>query len=151
MDKKYRRVLGIMSNYFYHPRKYTSVSESREIKLNDLLGVKVRKKKKIPDFMGVSPNSQENKERMFVFNYFYKLNKDDNFIMNEWLSLRRARTKDIDYNTMPKLERKDNLNPVTNTFNYGSSGGNISSIRVPSKKRKNKMKNFKKLFNNEKN
>jgi hypothetical protein len=85
-----------MSNYFYHPRKYTSVSESREIKLNDLLGVKVRKKKKVPDFIGVSPNSQENKERMFVFNYFYKL-------------------------------------------------------RVPSKKRKNKMKNFKKLFNNEKN
>jgi hypothetical protein len=55
--------------------------------------------------------------------------------MNEWLSLRRTRTRDIDYNTMPKLERKDNLNPVTNTFNYGSSG-NISSIRVPSKKRK---------------
>jgi hypothetical protein len=43
--------------------------------------------------------------------------------MNEWLSLRRTRTRDIDYNTMPKLERKDNLNPVTNTFNYGSSGG----------------------------
>jgi hypothetical protein len=39
--------------------------------------------------------------------------------------LRRTRTRDIDYNTMPKLERKDNLNPVTNTFNYGSSGGNI--------------------------
>jgi hypothetical protein len=55
--------------------------------------------------------------------------------MNEWLSLRRTRTRDIDYNTT-KLERKDNLNPVTNTFNYGSSGGNISSIRVPSKKRK---------------
>jgi hypothetical protein len=54
--------------------------------------------------------------------------------MNEWLSLRRTRTRDIDYNTMPKLERKDNLNPVTNTH-YGSSGG-ISSIRVPSKKRK---------------
>jgi hypothetical protein len=33
--------------------------------------------------MGVS-KPQENKERMFVFNYFYKLNKDDNFIMNEW-------------------------------------------------------------------
>jgi hypothetical protein len=55
--------------------------------------------------------------------------------MNEWLSLRRTRTRDIDYNTT-KLERKDNLNPVTNTFNYGSSGGNISSIRVPSKREK---------------
>jgi hypothetical protein len=32
--------------------------------------------------------------------------------MNEWLSLRRTRTRDIDYNTMPKLERKDNLNQL---------------------------------------
>jgi hypothetical protein len=76
MDKQYRRVLSIISKYFYRPKKYASVSETREVKLNCLLGVKVRKKKST-DFMGVSPNSQENKERMFVFNYFYKLNKDD--------------------------------------------------------------------------
>jgi hypothetical protein len=98
MDKQYRRVLSIISKYFY-PKKYASVSETREVKLNCLLELKLERRK--TDFMGVSPNSQENKERMFVFNYFYKLNKDDNFIMNEWLSLRRTRTRDIDYNTMP--------------------------------------------------
>jgi hypothetical protein len=104
MDKQYRRVLSIISKYFYRPKKYASVSETREVKLN-CLGVKVRKKKKSTDFMGVSQTLRRIKS-MFVFNYFYKLNKDDNFIMNEWLSLRRTRTRDIDYNTMPKLERK---------------------------------------------
>jgi hypothetical protein len=44
MDKQYRRVLSIISKYFYRPKKYASVSETREVKLNCLLGVKVRRK-----------------------------------------------------------------------------------------------------------
>lgn len=47
---------------------------------------------------------------------------------------------------MPKQERKDNQNPVTNTRNFGSGGGNRSWLRVPSKKHTNRYKNFLKLF-----
>jgi hypothetical protein len=46
---------------------------------------------------------------------------------------------------MPK-EGKDNQNPVTNTRNYNGGGGNSNTVRVPSKKHKNRFKNFKKLF-----
>jgi hypothetical protein len=74
----------------------------QEVKLNCLLGV-VRKKKKSTRLYGSF--SKLSGECMFVFNYFYKLNKDDDFIMNEWLSLRRTRTRDIDYNTIQKKKR----------------------------------------------
>lgn len=54
-----------------------------------------------------------------------------------------------DYSIMPKRERKDNQNPRTNTLNYGGSEHiNRNSIRIPSKKHKNRYKNFKRLFPN---
>jgi hypothetical protein len=68
MDKQYRRVLSIISKYFYRPKKYASVSETREVKLNCLLGVKVRKKKKYQTLWEFLQTQE--KERMFVFNYF---------------------------------------------------------------------------------
>jgi hypothetical protein len=45
MDKQYRRVLSIISKYFYRPKKYASVSETREVKLNCLLELKLEEKK----------------------------------------------------------------------------------------------------------
>lgn len=47
---------------------------------------------------------------------------------------------------MPKEERKDNQNPSTSTINYGGGGGNGGRIRVPSRKHKNRFKNFLMLF-----
>jgi len=43
--------------------------------------------------------------------------------------------------------RKDNLNPKTNGINY-SGGSNVNKIRIPSRKHKNKFKNFIKIFPN---
>jgi hypothetical protein len=45
MDKQYRRVLSIISKYFYRPKKYASVSETREVKLNCLLELKLERRK----------------------------------------------------------------------------------------------------------
>jgi hypothetical protein len=47
---------------------------------------------------------------------------------------------------MPKKPRKDNGHPELDGINFNGGGGNRNTIRVPSKKRKNKWKNFKKLF-----
>jgi hypothetical protein len=47
MDKQYRRVLSIISKYFYRPKKYASVSETREVKLNCLLELKLERKKRL--------------------------------------------------------------------------------------------------------
>lgn len=67
--------------------------------------------------------------------------------MDIWLSsYRNSYSRKRYENSMPKQERKDNQNPVTNTRNFGSGGGNRSWLRVPSKKHTNRYKNFLKLF-----
>lgn len=45
------------------------------------------------------------------------------------------------YNISPKRERKDNKD-----FYNGGGGGNVHSVRIPSKKRKTAWKRFNKLF-----
>lgn len=145
-NKKYRYIKSIMRNYRYRPRLNAPISKLREFKLNKLFG---KKAKPLEVFMGVSPLSKEHKERMKVFHYFYKQNLDDDAIATRWYNIHNEKYKfGREYKKSPKRERKDNLNPNTNTFNFGSGGGGYSSIRVPSKKRKNKMKNFKKMFPN---
>lgn len=63
-----------------------------------------------------------------------------------WLLLKRLKSND--YNKMPK-ERRDNQNIVTGAINYSKHyGSNRNKIRVPSKKHKNRYKNFLKLFPN---
>jgi hypothetical protein len=143
MNKKYILVKRIMRKYYYKPKYSAPVSKLREYKLNKLLG----KKAKEPEtFSGVNPKSTEHKERLFVYNYFHKQGKNDEEIQNEWFKTRQENiSRGVNYNLMPKQERKDNQNPVTNTRNYGGGGGR-NSIRVPSKKHKNRFKNFKKLF-----
>jgi hypothetical protein len=148
LDKKYRRIKNIMGKYYYRPKCYTPIGKIREFKLNKLFG---KKTKPLEVFVGVNPLSTEHKERMEVFNYFYKLGKDDDYISTQWWKTQSERRgRGSEYNKEPKRERKDNLNPNTNTVNWGSGGDGswYSRIRVPSKKRKNKMKNFKKMFPN---
>lgn len=45
--------------------------------------------------------------------------------------------------------RVDNMNPLTEGLNISSNTGHINSIRIPSKKHKNRFKNFIKLFDNQ--
>ena len=143
-DKKLALVKRIMGKYYYKPKYTVPISQLREYKLNKLLG----KKAKEPEtFLGVNPKSEEHKERLFVYSYFYKQGKRNDEICEEWLKVHQEkRVRKANYNSMPKPERKDNQNPVTNTRNFGSGGGNRGWLRVPSKKHKNRFKNFLKLF-----
>lgn len=52
----------------------------------------------------------------------------------------------LDYNFMPKY-RVDNMNPKTEGHNF-TSYTSYYSMRIPSKKHKNRYKNFLKLFPN---
>lgn len=144
MDKKLALIKRIIGKYYYKPKYKTPTPQLREYKLNKLLGKKV---KELEVFLGVNPKSREHKERLEVFNFFYKQGKTDEEICEEWLKVHQEkRVRKANYNSMPKQERKDNQNPGTNTVNYGSGGGNRGWLRVPSKKHKNRFKNFLKLF-----
>lgn len=83
----------------------------------------------------------------FVYRHYWSKGLTTKEISEKWTKIefnKRAERKD--WNKMPKEERKDNQNPSTNTINYGSGGGNGGRIRVPSRKHKNRFKNFLKLF-----
>jgi hypothetical protein len=142
-----RRIKHIMGKYYFKSKFKAPIHIIRNKRLCILLGIKDNTV--IETFGGCSPNSEEHKERMEVFQYFYKLGKDDNYVESQWMLAQSERRKQgSPYKKKPKRERKDNQNPVTNTINYGSGGsGSWSSrIRVPSKKHKNRWKNFIKLF-----
>lgn len=143
MRVKESKIKHLMSQYHFRPKGEIPLSDRREYNLNKLLGKKV---KEYPTFIGVNPSSQQHKDRMLVFEYYYKLGKTDSEICDIWLATEREkRVRQSDRDLMPKSGR-DNGNPVTNTRNYNGGSGNWSSIRVPSKKHKNRFKNFKKLF-----
>ena len=145
MDKKERRIIYLMSKWCFRPKCELPKNELRDAKLDILLK---NKKIELDIFLGVSPKSREHKERNEVFDFYYSRGFDNDQIQNIWRKtyLKNLSRKDPNQNSMPKPERKDNQNPVTNTRNYGSGGGNGSRLRVPSKKHKNRYKNFLKLF-----
>lgn len=139
-----RKVKHIMSQYYFKSKRSHSKIDLREYYLSKLLGKKV---KELEMFWGVNPTSKEHRERIMVFDYYYKLGMSDDDIREIWMKIQEEKTnRQRGRNNMPKPERKDNQNPVTNTINWGSSGSGSSRIRVPSKKHKNRFKNFKKLF-----
>lgn len=140
-----RKIKAIIKKYPYVDINKPNLEQKREIASAYILGL--RDKSKFRYFYTCRNNSREFKERMYVFNYFFKLNKSEKKIRNIWFSIRYENypLKGI-YNKMPKRQRKDNAHPELYGINFGSGGSNRSSIRVPSKKRKNKWKNFKKLF-----
>ena len=145
MDKELSKIKHIMGKYYYIPKSKAPLHIIREIKLNKLLGLK--NKETLETFAGISPESDEHKERMSVFQYFYKLGKTDKEIELEWYGTQwKRRSQSSEYKKKPIKERKDNQNPLTNTINWGSGGSNRNRIRVPSKKHKNRFKNFLKLF-----
>jgi hypothetical protein len=133
-----------MSKLQFRPKTKLPKQELRDAKLNILLR---NKKIELDIFIGINPKSKEHKERKEVFDYYYSKGFDDSQIMDIWLtSYRNSYSRKRYENSMPKQERKDNQNPVTNTRNFGSGGGNGSWLRVPSKKHTNRYKNFLKLF-----
>ncbi len=135
-----------MTKLQFRPKCKLPTIELREAKLQIILKNKTIE---LEQFLGVSQKSQEHKDRKEVFDYHYSNGLSDEEIMNIWISSYKNNWSRKRFeNIMPKPERKDNQNPVTNTINWGSGGGNGSRIRVPSKKHKNRYKNFLKLFPN---
>lgn len=139
------RIKHIMGKYYFKSKMKHPKSVLRNKTLNNVLGIKDNTI--LETFAGVNPNSDEHKERMEVFQYFYdKGINDDGYIEGQWrLVEAERREQGAVYKKKPVRERKDNQNPVTNTINYGSGHGR-NPIRVPSKKHKNRWKNFTKLF-----
>jgi hypothetical protein len=140
-----RKIKAIIKKYLYVDINKPNLFQKREISSSHILGL--RDKSKFRYFYTCRNNSKEFRERMIVFNYFFKLNKSEKEIRDIWFCIRYEKypLKGI-YSRMPNRERKDNAHPELYGINFGSGGENRSSIRVPSKKRKNKWKNFKKLF-----
>jgi len=142
VKEKERRIKYLMTKLQFRPKCKLPIDVLREAKLQILLK---NKKIELESFLGVNPKSKEHEERKEVFEYYYSKGLNDDEIMNVWTSTyRRSYYRKND--SMPKPERKDNQNPVTNTINWGSSGSHSGKIRVPSKKHKNRYKNFLKLF-----
>lgn len=140
------QIYHIMGKYFYMSKIKLSIQDNREFKLSILLGKKV---KKLKLFYSIGTNTVEYKERIRVFEYFYKLCKDDDYIASLWQEIQSDRRKESSlYNLKPIRERKDNQHPENYGKNWGGSGSNGNRIRVPSKKHKNRYKNFLKLFPN---
>jgi hypothetical protein len=145
MDKKLSRIKHIMGKYYFKSKMIHPINLLRDKKLNSLLNIKDNRE--FETFSGVKVGSEEHNERLEVFNYFYKEGDSDTQIEHTWNMIQfERRQQSAEYNKKPVRERKDNQNPITNTINYGSGHGGYSSIRVPSKKHKNRFKNFLKLF-----
>lgn len=143
MKKRERRIIFLMSKLTFKPKVKLPLRDLREAKLKILLK---NKKIELEIFIGVSPKSKEHKERKEVFNFQYSKGLNDEQIKDLWIKTYNHHKSDKKYRLMPKPERRDNQNPKTNTKNYGSGGGNKGWLRVPSKKHKNRYKNFLKLF-----
>jgi hypothetical protein len=140
-----RRIKSIIRKYPYTPINKPTIGQKREMFISEIINTK--SKVKFNYFYTCKNNSTEFKERMIVFNYFFRLKKSEEEISNIWYSIRNEEypLKGA-YNNMPKKERRDNAHPDLYGINYGSGVGGYSSIRVPSMKRLNKWKRFKKLF-----
>jgi len=136
------RIRHIMGKYQYRPKSIIPIDLNRDIKLKKLLGLRYKEYDLYPYC-----NKVEKFDRIYVLNYFYKLGYDDIYIEKTWKEVYKERIKNsIIYTKTPIKERKDNQNITTNTRNFGSGGNNYSNVRVPSKKHKNRWKNFIKLF-----
>jgi hypothetical protein len=93
--------------------------------------------------------NMEYKERSMVYAFYDVQGKTDEEIGELW---RKTHSEKQDrsqpYKQKPVRERRDNQNPETYGINYSNSPsyGNHPKIRIPSKKHKNRYKNFLKLF-----
>jgi hypothetical protein len=140
--KGYSRIRRLMKKWSYLTITTPPIILDRDMKISKLLN---QKSKKWNTFYSCKDDSIEYKERMEVLNWFRGLGKTDDEIRDIWYKTRYEKT-DIDYNKMPPKERKDNGHPELDGINWGGGGDNHNKIRIPSKRRKNKWKRFRKLF-----
>jgi hypothetical protein len=141
--KRYSRIRRLMKKWVYLPITEPLAHIDREIKLSKILDQKL--KTKWNTFYSCKNDSIEYAERMEVFNWFRKLGKTEEEIRDIWWETRHEKTQ-TNYDKMPPKERKDNGHPELDGINHNGGGSNSNKIRVPSKKRKNKWKRFRKLF-----
>ena len=142
--KKNSRINRLMLKWSYKEITEPPLQLSRELKISEILDLKTKDKWDV--FFGCKNNSSEFKERMEVFNWFRSQGKSDDEIKSIWQNFRSKYKYNSEYKKMPKKQRKDNGHPELDGINYNGGGWNRNKIRVPSKKRKNKWKRFKKLF-----
>ena len=90
---------------------------------------------------------KELKELSMIYSFYKAQGKTDDEIAFLWVDTHSEKYhRSRPYKLKPIRERKDNQNPETYGINYGTAGSNCNKIRVPSKKHKNRYKNFLKLF-----
>lgn len=92
--------------------------------------------------------SQEYEDSLNIYKCFKSLGKTNEEIYNIWWKkyLEHKKRRSL-YEKKPIRERRDNQNPETYGRNWGSGpNSNGNTIRIPSKKHKNRYKNFLKLF-----
>jgi hypothetical protein len=92
---------------------------------------------------------KEFEECLSVYSFYESQGKSIDEIEELWIkTYSERRSKSRQYSLKPIRERKDNQNPETYGINYSGSPscGNYPKIRIPSKKHKNRYKNFLKLF-----
>jgi hypothetical protein len=127
-----------------------------EAKIKHIMGKYSCKGKSILITMSDSHNKarmtyrkKEFEECLSVYSFYESQGKSIDEIEELWIkTYSERRSKSRQYSLKPIRERKDNQNPETYGINYGSGscGSNRNRIRIPSKKHKNRYKNFLKLF-----
>jgi hypothetical protein len=88
-------------------------------------------------------------ECLSVYSFYESQGKSIDEIENLWRKTHSEKwERSQPYKLKPVRERRDNQNPETYGINYSGSPscGNYPKIRIPSKKHKNRYKNFLKLF-----
>jgi len=90
---------------------------------------------------------KELKELSMIYSFYDTQGKTDDEIASLWVDTHSEKyNRSQPYKLKPIRERKDNQNPETYGINYGTGGSSRNRIRIPSKKHKNRYKNFLKLF-----
>lgn len=126
----------------------------KESKIKHIMGKYSCKGKSILITMSDSHNKarmtyrkKEFEECLSVYSFYESQGKSIDEIQELWFkTYSERRSKSRLYSLKPIRERRDNQNPETYGINYGRGGSNCNKIRIPSKKHKNRYKNFLKLF-----
>jgi hypothetical protein len=140
--KSLRTIRSVMLRVTRPTKRKLSVQEKRDERIAILLGETDGMQQR---YHLVKNGSDIFREIEWVYAKGKSLGMTDEMVDDMWRHTRSSH-RTGEYEKMPKNERKDNQNPDTYGINFGSGGGNRGWLRVPSKKRKNKMKNFLKLF-----
>jgi len=126
-------------SFFSHRRFFNTVSE----KITHKQHLQNQKKQMSQALPPVHKEWQrENSEQLEIYIIGEQLSMSEKEIETQWGSITERNRSKINYNKMPEGVHRDNKNAI----NYSNGNSNINKVRIPSKKRKNAWKNFRKLF-----